>query len=49
MNHPAEDRVPDEPAPDEAWLEARIPAVFVAVLATGALIAAWKVFRHLVG
>ena len=49
MNHPAEDRLPDGRAPDGAWLEARIPAVFGAVLATWALIAAWKVFRQLVG
>ena len=46
MSHPAEDRLPDEPA-DGAWLEARIPAVFVAVLATLVLIAAWKVLRQL--
>jgi hypothetical protein len=49
MNHPTDDRLPDGPAPGGAWLEARIPAVFAAVLATWALIAAWKVFRQLVG
>ncbi|HEX6139782.1 MAG TPA: hypothetical protein VF013_04865 [Candidatus Limnocylindria bacterium] len=41
--------MPDEPAPDAGWLEARIPAVFAAVLATWALIAGWKVLRHLLG
>lgn len=49
MHHPAEDRLPDEPVPDAGWLEARIPAVLAAVVATWALIAAWKVFRHLAG
>lgn len=53
MNRPAEDRVPPDPGgsppPDGAWLEARIPAVFVAVVATWLLIAGWKVFRHLAG
>ena len=49
MHHPTEDRLPDGPAPDGGWLEARIPAVLAVVLATWALIAAWKVFRQLVG
>jgi hypothetical protein len=58
MSHPAEGPLPhdpgdaqppNEPAPDGAWLEARIPAVFVAVLATWVLIAAWKALRHLMG
>ena len=56
MTHPAEGRLPhdpggpqlpNEPASDGAWLEARIPAVFAAVLATWVLIAAWRVLRHL--
>ena len=47
MTHPAEDRMP--PEPDPGWLEVRIPAVLAAVLATGLLIAGWKVLRHLVG
>ena len=56
MSHPAEGRLPNgpgdpqppnEPATDGAWLEARIPSVFAAVLATWVLIAAWKVLRHL--
>ncbi len=29
------------------WLEGRIPAVFVVVLVTWVLIAAWKIIRHL--
>jgi len=54
MNHQTEDRLPpepggpqppNEPAPDGAWLEARIPAVFAAVLATWVLIAGWRVLR----
>ena len=45
MSHPAEGRLPHDPG--EAWLEARIPAVFAAVLATWVLIAAWKVLRQL--
>ena len=59
MTHRAEGRVvrdpvdppqpPEEPATDGAWFEARIPAVFAAVLATWVLIAAWKVLRHLMG
>jgi hypothetical protein len=49
MNHPADGRLPDEPAPDGGWLEARIPAVFAAVLAAWVLIAGWKVLRQLVG
>ena len=56
MIHPAEGRLPHDPAgprpPSEpasggAWIEARIPAVFAAVLATWVLIAALKVLRHL--
>lgn len=56
MTHPAEGRLPHDPrgpqlpnqsASDGAWLEARIPAVFAAVLATWVLIAAWWVLRHL--
>jgi hypothetical protein len=46
---PGDAQPPNEPAPDGAWLEARIPAVFVAVLATWVLIAAWKALRHLMG
>lgn len=57
MNHPAEERLPPGagstppigPASDGAWLEARIPAVFAAVLATWLLIAGWKVLRQLGG
>lgn len=41
--------MPDESAPDGAWLEARIPAVLAAVLATWVLIAGWRVLRHLTG
>jgi hypothetical protein len=41
--------MPDEPVADGGWLEARIPAVFVAVLAAWALIAGWKVLRQLLG
>ena len=46
MSHPAEDRSPHQPAKDAGWLESRIPAVFVAVLATLVLIAVWKALRH---
>ena len=55
MSHPAEGRLPHDPggpqpphgpAPAGSWLEARIPGVFTAVLATWVLIAAWKVMRH---
>ena len=58
MTHRAEGRVvrdpvdpepPNKSATDGAWFEARIPAVFAAVLATWVLIAAWKVLRHLMG
>lgn len=57
MNHPADDALspepggppPGEPALGGAWLEARIPAVFAAVLATWLLIAGWKVLRQLGG
>jgi len=56
MSHRAEGRLsnesvdpqpPNEPATDGAWLEARIPAVFAAVLATWVLIAAWQALSHL--
>jgi hypothetical protein len=56
MSHPAEGRLwqdpngtqpPKEPEADGAWLEARIPAVFAAALATWVLIVAWKALRHL--
>jgi len=55
MNHPAERRLPNdpvdpqpsnEPATDGAWLEARIPVVFAAVLATWVLIGVWNAFRY---
>jgi hypothetical protein len=46
MSHPAEDRSRREPVADARWLESRIPAVFVAVLATLVLIAVWKALRH---
>ena len=58
MSHPAEGPLPrdpgrppppNDPATDGAWLEARIPAVFAAVLATWVLIAAWKVLRQFMG
>ena len=58
MSRPADGQVPRDqggppppngPASEGAGLEARIPAVFVAVLATWALIAAWKAFRNLMG
>ena len=45
MHHPADERS----APDVPGLEARIPAVLLAVLATWVLIAAWKVVRQLMG
>ena len=46
---PAGPQPANEPTPDGAWLEERIPAVFVAVLGTWVLIAGWKALRHLVG
>jgi hypothetical protein len=49
MTHPTEGRVPPEPTRGGGWLEARIPAVFAAVLAAWALIAGWKVLRQLLG
>ncbi len=56
MSHPIEGRLnrdprgleaPHVPAPPGDWLEARIRAVFVAVLVTWVLIAVWKVIRQL--
>lgn len=46
---PGDPQPPNEPATDVAWFEARIPAVFAAVLATWVLIAAWKVLRQFMG
>lgn len=57
MRRPAEDRTektagdPESQGPGRvpAWFESRIPAVLVGVVATGSVIAAWKILRHLIG
>jgi len=47
-SRPVEGRMTRDPSGAEQP-ETRILAVFTAVLATGVLIAAWKIVRHFVG
>ncbi len=56
-SHPSKGRLQHDPGsaapPDETasvpdWFEARIPAVFAAVLTTWVLITAWKLLRAIV-